>query len=1339
MNKRKIVYILIFVLIFGMFLYVSRGPNVSNVLKKLILPELELATGKKFIAQKIYINVVPLFIEIKGMKVFDDNGTRIVELDRVKGYIGLSGLLSKEIVVKRLVIKGAGVRTSREQVEEIVTNIKRYLAEEQKSAFKVKVKSIDLVDSSISFQDNEYQIALEEFDALVVLSDVPRFRLASKKAVLKKKDLPELTTSFDTTFFVKDSLVDLKSFKAEAFKSTVALSGTLESKGLLGRFTSDIKLRIESLRKIFGLRNSGEGALTAKGTIRFDGLKRGLGDVVVDVAVQGDLFLETLMELLKVTEPLKGHITINGTMKGPLTNLIAEGRADLKKGNIFNVDVDRLLCTVSYRGGVMRLSEGRAVLYGGTATAEAAIPLPVVDRYSLKVTVKEVHSKEVFKLIGWDPGIPAGRVSGEITSEGSAFNPFGSFFYRSVPKGRDILDRVREVKGAFAMRDDVLHFEHLTISTEASQVAATGDVDIKNSTLHIAGNGTASDMIELTSPYVTALSGPVRFSSTISGNLDDPVLDMKFSSAGMTLKTGRLGISDVVYDRNIRFDTVEGAVTYRKNLLNLKSLTAHSSSEEYRGSGVIRFPRAAALFDMKRPDYDLSLSARQIDLERLTALFQGSPRLSGTMHAEFKLYGAPNDIRMTGGFQGSNVIFDDTYAVEDVAGSAAYKDKGFTFTSVRLRNRNSVLHAQGRITTDKVFSLEASGQKVSIADVLPAKIRRRIEEKYKELSRENVFDTIVLTKVSVKGEGTFTHPSLEFAGDVQGGAYRGHSFGRGSIAGSLKGKYLKVNSSLLDRKMGIAAEAHLAGTFPWKAAIDLQPARYDFIIASFLKDVPDDLLLSLRGSIKAHGDRENVNALITLNKAHLYAYGTGFTNATPIVARLEDKRLSIGTLTMKSDVTEFKVSGGMVIGKSYDLLLEGASSLAPLKALSKTLDVLKGNATFVVSVAGNWERPKVNGALDITNGTLGIKNIHYRLSSLSAYVYIDEDRVVLERAQGKLSGGDVSLFGTAYLQKFSIKRFFIESRLKNITASLSKDLWTNFDGTLYYRGDTNAQTILGDIALRRARYTGRVEWKSWLLKARQRERIRTEPTRFDATALNVRVVSPNLIIDNNVARAGLRTDMLIRGTIGRPVLLGKIEAKEGVVYFRNNEFKILKGNIDFSNPNQIRPYFDVVAETRARNYNIRLSLEGYAEQFNLSLASDPPLSETDIFSLLTVGQVGKSLQGLEGGIGAGEATSFLTGKLQDVIEERLKTVTGFDRVQVDPSVSKTTGTVAPRVTIAKRLLGDKLYVTYSAAVGSGEEQIWKLEYQVGKNTSLVGVRDERGGLGGDIKFRFEFK
>jgi translocation and assembly module TamB len=216
-------------------------------------------------------------------------------------------------------------------------------------------------------------------------------------------------------------------------------------------------------------------------------------------------------------------------------------------------------------------------------------------------------------------------------------------------------------------------------------------------------------------------------------------------------------------------------------------------------------------------------------------------------------------------------------------------------------------------------------------------------------------------------------------------------------------------------------------------------------------------------------------------------------------------------------------------------------------------------------------------------------------------------------------------------------------------------------------------------------------------------------------------------------------DLILKGSISSPVLFGRLESTEGYAYFRNNEFRIIFASADFADPQRIKPVINLTAETIVNGYNIRLNLEGQIDHFNLSLSSDPHLEETDILSLLTVGQVGKQLKGLEGGIGAGEATSFLTGKAQDVVEERLRTLTGLDRFQVEPYVSKTTGTIGPRVSVSKRLVGNKLFVTYTTLLGSTEEQILRLEYILDKNVSLIGLRDEKGSVGGDVKFRFEFK
>ncbi|MCL5238711.1 MAG: translocation/assembly module TamB domain-containing protein [Nitrospirae bacterium] len=1336
--KRKFTYIAIIIIVFGLILYALRGPNISNQLKRLILPELELATGNKFIARKIYINIFPLFIEMKGIKAFDDNGNNILAAERAKGYIAVSGLFRKEIIIKRLVIKNPEIQSDRVQVEEIIANVKKRLAEPAKMPFKVIIKSVDVVNATLFLKDKDAEITLKGLNAEIIASDTTLFRISSEGVKIIKKGLPDLQGMIETLFVLKERRIEVKSLKIMSYKSEVRTSGVWWLEKLSGSFKTEMNIIVDSIKKIFGLKNSGEGTLSASGTIKIDDGSFSPGTIAVDLKLKGDLYLETLMELLAVKEKLKGHMSIKGALKGPLNNLKAEGNAELEKGNLFGVEVDRLNCGISYSDGAMHFNNARAALYKGTASAEAVISLPVVNYYSLHVKAKDVSSKGLFKLIGWDPRIPEGRANGEIESSGSSFNPHGTFDYRSIAAGRDIIGQVKELKGEFNMQGKVISFPRLFVSTGKSNLETAGEVDLRSNTLGLRGSGTATDINEFFSPYFTALSGTGSFLCSVTGPFQDPLIDIRFTSGKASLRTGNLGIPDVLKSRVINFDSAEGILSYKKNLLTVRGLSLRSAKEEFRASGNVRFEKARSLFELQSPDYDLNISVKNIDIKSLSGTFQDGPPFTGTMQADFRLYGKPGDIRADGDVHAGNLSWNGVYSV-DAGGKASYKMRAFSFSALQVKRGNSELSLQGSLSLDKRFSFVAEGKRVTIADAVSDRQKEMLRTHYKELFVENFFDTISLMNLRVKGEGDFNNPHIELDGDVKSGTYRGRRLGKGDIHGTINNGRIDIDAHLFDRKMLVKGNATLNEKIPWAAHIELQPARYDFIIANFMKDVPDDLLLNMRGVIVAHGDKDRVDAVATIQKAHLYFYGTGFTNSSTIVAHLEDKKLSIESLSMKSDAAEFRLSGNVLIGKRYDLLFEGSSALSPLKALFKNIEVIKGNTSFVFSVTGGWDKPKVNGDMDVTSGTLGFKNFHYRLSSVSAYLYVDEDRIVLDRLNGKFSGGDVVMSGTAYLQKFAIKRFSLESKLKGITASVSKDLWASLDGELYYRGTMDSQTLLGDIAVKRAKYTERIEWKSWLFRTRQRERARVEPTKIDLTNLNIRVTGPNLTIDNNVARAVMTTDILLRGTIGQPIVLGKIEAKEGIVYFRNNEFKIVKAAVDFSNPNQIRPYFDIVAETKVRSYNIRLSLDGYAEQFNLSLSSDPLLNEADIFSLLTVGDLGKNLKGLEGGIGAGEATSFLTGKLQDVLEERVKTITGFDRVQIDPYVSRYTGTVAPRVTIAKRLMGDKLYVTYSTSVTTGEEQIWKLEYLLGKNISLIGVRDERGGLGGDVKFRFEFK
>jgi translocation and assembly module TamB len=321
-----------------------------------------------------------------------------------------------------------------------------------------------------------------------------------------------------------------------------------------------------------------------------------------------------------------------------------------------------------------------------------------------------------------------------------------------------------------------------------------------------------------------------------------------------------------------------------------------------------------------------------------------------------------------------------------------------------------------------------------------------------------------------------------------------------------------------------------------------------------------------------------------------------------------------------------------------------------------------------------------------------------------------------------------------------VDRYLLNAFLDNVSLVGTEGISMNLGGEMVFKGSPTAHAINGELEIKRALYNKRIEWKSWLIEGRKKP-LKPERAFGEKVALNIRLYgSEDILIDNNIARAPLKVDVVVRGTPGAPRLSGRLEASRGKVFFRNSEFRVISATADFIDPDSNKPTIRIIAEASLKGYLVTLNIDGKIDQFDLTLASDPPLDELEVLTLLTLGEFGSGDKGLEGGaVGAAEATAFLTGQFQDVLEERFAELGGFDRFSVDPHVSRSSGQVVPRITVSKRLLEDKLFVTYSSSVGQDSEQEVKLEYLLRSNISLVGGQDDRGSIGGDVKFRFQFR
>lgn len=1323
-SPAKLVLLSVALLFVAATFFAARGPHISNLLKRLILPELSSATGKEVLAQKIYINLFPFFVEARELRVFE-KGNEVFYAPRVKGYINISGFLNREIVLRRLAVKGPVLRTDAAQLNDIIEKVKEYIRTERGFSLKVLLKSAVIEDGGFDFSVKDGSFRGRGLSGEFVaglpfggISKSPAFRMNFdlKEITLAKKELPVLKASLSAAMLLKDGVIDLKKFHSGFYGSSVEGAGRYSEGN--SSFEIGANLLVKSFRDVFGLKGRGDGEIRAKGIVSFE--KGEMTRPVLDLKLKGDMYVQTLLEFLKVDEKVEGALTFSGSLTGPVTGLKGHADARLRKGNLFSVSVDDLKCKVAYEDGMLHFSEGEASLYNGKASAGATVRVTGESYFTLDIKASDIDSHAIFGLIGWDPGIPAGKVKGELSSSGSEFDPSGWFDYESPGGGGDVLGRVRKAKGFFIKEGPVISFYESEAWTDKSSLAFSGELDISSSSLSMKTVLRTADIRDITAPYLVEAKGSGDFTGIVTGSFGDPSIN------------GSIRLINA-YFSEYNFGRIHADVVYRKDMAEIRDLSAENQTSAVSVKGLIRFRDAKELFELRRPEYNLSATIRNADLEgflKLTYKKAFKPLLQGTLNADFRISGTETKPFYEGSAKIDKASIGDA-KIDSVTMQMSYNYEELVFRNAVFSKNRSGLRAEGRLNQDGHFSFRAEGNEILVNDMLNLGLSGDFAKK---LPAE------MYVNMKAEGSGTLDKPQISGEGSVYGGKYKGIDLGKGSFKISLKDRALVFNSSLFNDKLTLNGNANLVNNMPWKARLEIRSGRYDFLTGAFLKDMPDDLLVQLKGYADLSGDKDHVTANAAISQLNVTLYGYSFSNDSDIRLDLFDRRLTFTSLNMRSGSTSFSVSGSIGLARGYDLTVEGSSALSPLKGFSNKIAVIRGDSRFVFAITGGWESPKINGGLDIKNGQFGLKDIPHRLSSLNGSVYFDEEKVVIQRLSGKSGGGDVDITGVAYLQKFRLKRFFVDLVLKDISIPVSSGFDLNFEGNFLLKGTPDSRIISGDMKLNRASYRQRVEWKSWLLMAKSVEKPRGEAGVFDNTALNIRMHgADNITVDNNVARASLKMDLLLRGTVGSPLISGRIESRTGTVYFRNNEFRILNAVADFVDPRKINPQIEITAETSIRGYNIRMSLDGHPEHFNLSLTSDPPLDEADMLALLTVGRLGKEMKGIEGGIGAGEATSFLTGKLQDVVEERVRSLTGLDRLEVDPYVSKTTRSVSPRVTVSKRLLGDKLFVTYSSAVGSTENNILKLEYLFSKNISLVGVRDEKGSIGGDVKFRFEFK
>lgn len=947
-------------------------------------------------------------------------------------------------------------------------------------------------------------------------------------------------------------------------------------------------------------------------------------------------------------------------------------------------------------------------LYNGVLEAKGLDPDTILLSIfkNLPPVKKEIDFKLSFSGEGFErKDIAAGgRISGRFRPEGDNLKGF-----------KGIATLIKKFDSELKLKNGVVTVDKLGVSSDDAILNLSGEV--KEDGIKLSLELLTNNINELTSlfnyPYT---SGGMIVSGEITGPLREPSFNGE-----LTIKNGII--------KDVTVDMVSGGVHYDKGLFSIEDIIIEKGESNYNINGSINFKETDPYFDLKA-------DIRNGSPKDIVAIFYKEIPLHIKASGLLTFKGTARDFTGDGSL---NLAHGSAYGQEfDSAAVTAHLDtEKIAFPRIYMKKDKSILNGDGFISfknskNDRTrWSAHLTSSNIELEDI-------NLINRGDKLPLKGGF------KLDLKGNGDFSRPEIDGRMVFEKISSRDKDLGAGKIEFGIKEMVFGLNSTLFNNRAIINAKLELKDVFPFKADMELIDAPLNNLIAILRPEPFLNMPISGTGKVGLNGDLKDIKGIaghVVFSKVIADTAGYNIFNDGDIMINYRDEEVIIDSLKIKGEDTAFILSGRFRPFKEYNLNLSGEADMRVSRLFTKELEYSKGKAYMAVGLSGDWLEPRVRGTLNIREGALRSKTISQRIEKVNISLLLSEKQIMMDKFEGVIGGGTIKGTGRIELSGFSFGQFGMDFMISNARFVYPEGFSSTIDANILLQGDAKKRFVKGDVNIKKGEYKRRVEWKSALLEFQKRDQLQKgEMPLFGETELNIQIRGKeNVWVNNNTAKLPVEIDLILKGTINRPIIVGRVEAIDGEIYFRKNKFKVISGRVDFTDPEKINPVFDIQASSKVREYQIDLTLSGAIDRFNLSLVSSPSLSETDILALLTFGKTTEELAGTEQMVGTAEAASFFTGRVQDIIEERVQEIVGFERFQLDPYYYSSKASAGPRLTVSKRFWEDSLYVTYSTNLATTEEQLVEIEYILNKNISLVGERDEDGRHGVDIKFRLEFK
>ncbi|GBC77368.1 hypothetical protein HRbin08_00844 [bacterium HR08] len=761
------------------------------------------------------------------------------------------------------------------------------------------------------------------------------------------------------------------------------------------------------------------------------------------------------------------------------------------------------------------------------------------------------------------------------------------------------------------------------------------------------------------------------------------------------------------------------------------------------------------------PDQENGLALRgrlhRVSLDRWSKALGLELPFSGVLSGEIALSGLPQTPTGTARIaleEGEVLLLERPARFRRLAGTFHLAPPRYEVQDARLDLSFGTITLSGFFRTDDgTYALRMRAEDIELASLLGATMGRTM----------NVQGRVAL---SLSGQGTLSDP--RFSGEMRISRLSIGGRPAGEITAELKtseGRLLiPITAALFGQTHALLGTLDLTDPAPM---VRVRARFEDLSLTPYLRLVrrlsewsgtmsgevqlqwPIGARLDPTGSRRREEAAAGVRATLALSNLRLAFNEYALHARRPFTLHLHGRRLMIESAALVGENTSLDLSGtvdlseflGERLGDGHDLNVNGSVDLRLLRGLYPGL-FAAGRATIRASLRGYFEEPRLSGLMEIEDLSLRVLDWPISLAHGRGRIRFTASQALIEHLRAQANEGDVTISGGLLLRRLRADQWRILIRSDAVALAYPPGLRSIVDGMLTLQGNRQVQVLSGTLTVRRSEYTQDVDLAQLIL-AQAGERRRPslpEVALHPPISLDIRVTAlDTLMVRNNLADVVGSASLHIGGTLAAPRLSGNLIVTRGVVRFRNREYQITRGRLDFPREEaaQSAPRIHLEAESDIAGYRVIVGFTGTLDRFQTTLRSEPALPPEQILALIATGEISQRAALTTPQTGLGTAANLLIGELTHRAEEFTGKIFGINRFQIDPLIVGRGSDPTARLTIGRQITRN-LSILYATNLSGPQEQVIIVEYRLSDRFSLVGARDQDGNFSFDLRIRKRF-